>query len=126
MDTGWDTSEETLTRAYGEVVDNKGTRRLEAEMKNKHKEATFSEPPAEAKLWVIEQIAKFIRDTKGHGSFRKLIYEYLNLEYVDAYLAGGMDITNMLSPEEYKKNFKEKLFAAKDGDEPEIQMHSGD
>lgn len=103
---------------------------LEATVKNwalpGDNEIPLPEPSTEAKLWVIEQIAKFIRDTKGHGSFRKLIYEYLNLEYVDAYLAGGMDITNMLSPEEYKKNFKEKLFVAGDGDESEIQIHSGE
>ena len=110
MDTGWDTSEETLTWAYGEVVDNKGTRRLEAEMKNKPKEATFPEPSTEAKLWVLGQIAKFIHDTEGNGSFRKLIYEYLDLDYADAYLAGGMVLTTTLSQESYKE-FVGKVFA---------------
>ena len=33
MDTGWDTSEETLSRAYGKVVDDAGTREFEAKMK---------------------------------------------------------------------------------------------
>lgn len=104
--------------------------KLEAAVKNwtppGDNEAPLMEPSTEAKLWVIEQISRFIRDTKGHGSFRKLIYDYLNLEYADAYLAGGMDITNMLSPEEYKRNFKDKLFVVNDGNEPEIQTHSGE
>lgn len=52
----------------------------------------------EVKLWTISQIAKFIND--GGGTFRKLIYEYLDLDYVDAYEAGGMVITNALCREE--------------------------
>jgi hypothetical protein len=35
----------------------------------------FTEPSTEAKLWVLEQIAKFIHDTEARGSFRRLIYE---------------------------------------------------
>lgn len=48
----------------------------------------------EVKLWTISQIAKFIND--GGGTFRKLIYDYLNLDYMDAHMAGGMTITNAL------------------------------
>ena len=78
---------------------------LEATVKNwalpGDNEIPLPEPSTEAKLWVIEQIAKFIRDTKGHGSFRKLIYEYLNLEYVEAYEAGAMCITNSISSDNF-------------------------
>lgn len=48
----------------------------------------------ETKLWTISQIAKFIND--GGGTFRKFIYEYLDLEYAEAYDAGAMIITNAL------------------------------
>lgn len=61
------------------------------------------EPSTEAKLWVIGQIAKFIHDTHGDGSFRCMIYEYLKLGYSEAYLAGGMTITNTLSKEAYRE-----------------------
>ena len=71
---------------------------------------TFHESPHEAKLWVIQQIAKFIHDTEANGSFRTLIYEYLDLDYAEAYLVGGMDITNSLSHENYKE-FTGKVFA---------------
>lgn len=49
----------------------------------------------EVKLWTVSQIAKFIND--GGGTFRKLIYEYLDLDYMDACVAGGMTITNALA-----------------------------
>lgn len=71
---------------------------------------TFLESPHEAKLWVIQQIAQFIHDTEGNGSFRKLIYEYLDLDYGEAYMAGGMVITNTLSHENYKE-FNGKVFS---------------
>lgn len=64
----------------------------------------------EAKLWVLRQISQFIRDTEAQGTFRKLIYEYLDLDYTDAYLAGGMDIINSLSHENYKE-FVGKIFS---------------
>ena len=69
-----------------------------------HKNNPYPEPNSEAKLWVITQLAQFIHDTNGSGSFRHMIYEYLNLpNYHDAYLAGGMVITNTLSEEAYKE-----------------------
>lgn len=87
---------------------------------------TLPEPSTEAKLWVIEQITKFIHDTGGNGSFRKLIYEYLDLDYADAYLAGGMVITNTLSHESYKE-FVGKMFLIEiKEDEPETQIHPGE
>lgn len=89
---------------------------------------TYPEPSTEAKLWVVQQIAKFIHETEAHGSFRKLIYDYLNLDYVEAYLAGGMDITNTMSPDDYRK-YVGKMFivAMREGEnEPAIQFHSGD
>ena len=61
----------------------------------------FTEPSTEAKLWVIDRIAQFICDTEGEGTFRKLIYEYLNLEYVEAYEAGAMCITNSISSDNF-------------------------
>jgi hypothetical protein len=88
--------------------------------------STYPEPSTEAKLWVLGQIAKFIHDTEARGSFRRLIYEYLDLDYVEAYVAGGMDITNTLSHGNYK-NFVGRVFRVNIiEDEPEIQIHSGD
>lgn len=96
--------------------------KLEAVVKNwtppRDNEAPLTEPSTEAKLWVLKQIAKFIRDTEAQGSFRKLIYEYLDLDYTDAYLAGGMDIINSLSHENYKE-FVGKVFILKT-DESEL------
>lgn len=63
----------------------------------------YPEPSTEAKLWVIQQLAQFIRDTEGDGSFRKMIYDYLNLSYQEAYLAGGTVITNSIDKESYKE-----------------------
>ena len=62
---------------------------------------TYTEPSTEAKLWVIDQIAQFIIDTEGDGTFRKLIYDYLNLQYAEAYEAGAMCITNSMSSDNY-------------------------
>lgn len=62
---------------------------------------TYTEPSTEAKLWVVDKIAQFIIDTEGDGTFRKLIYEYLNLEYSEAYEAGAMCITNSISSDNY-------------------------
>lgn len=62
---------------------------------------TYTEPSTEAKLWVVDRIAQFICDTQGDGTFRKLIYEYLNLQYAEAYEAGAMCITNSLSTENF-------------------------
>ena len=88
--------------------------KLEATIKNWElpgdKEAPLTEPSTEAKLWVLRQISQFIRDTEAQGTFRKLIYEYLDLDYTDAYLAGGMDIINSLSHENYKE-FVGKVFS---------------
>ena len=62
---------------------------------------TYTEPSTEAKLWVIDRIAQFIIDTEGDGTFRKLIYDYLNLDYAEAYEAGAMCINNSISTENY-------------------------
>lgn len=62
------------------------------------------EPSAEAKLWVISQISRFIHDTKGDGTYRILIYEYLNFNnYHEPYEAGAMVITNSISKESYEE-----------------------
>jgi hypothetical protein len=63
----------------------------------------MTEPPTEAKLWVITQLAQFIHDHKAEGTFRTMIYNYLNLTYQEAYLAGGMTITNSLSRDSYEE-----------------------
>lgn len=59
------------------------------------------------KLWIISQIAKFILD--GGGTFRKLIYEYLELDYASAYGAGGMTISNCVNDARYKLADKVEL-----------------
>lgn len=59
------------------------------------------ESPYEAKLWVIRQIAKFIIETEGKGTFRKF-NDYLGVEYADSYDAGGMTITNAICKGENK------------------------
>jgi hypothetical protein len=63
----------------------------------------MTEPSTEAKLWVITQLAQFIHDHKADGTFRTLIYDYLNLTYQEAYLASGMTITNRLSKDSYEE-----------------------
>ena len=78
---------------------------LEATVKNwalpGDNEIPLPEPSTEAKLWVVDKIAQFIIDTEGDGTFRKLIYEYLNLEYVEAYEAGAMCITSSISSDNF-------------------------
>ena len=49
-------------------------------------------------LEMLKKISQYIKD--GGGSFRALIYGYLNLQYTDAYLAGGMDLSNAICTEE--------------------------
>ena len=62
------------------------------------------EPSIEAKLWVISQISRFIHDTKGDGTYRTLIYDYLNFNnYHEPYEAGAMVITNSISKESYEE-----------------------
>lgn len=64
----------------------------------------YPEPTSESKLWVITQIASFIHDTRADGTFRTLIYDYLNFNnYHEPYLAGGMTITNSLSQDSYEE-----------------------
>ena len=63
----------------------------------------YPEPPTYAKLWVISQLAQFIHNNKADGTFRTMIYDYLNLSYQEAYLAGGMVITNSLSKDNYEE-----------------------
>ena len=63
---------------------------------------TFHESPHEAKLWVIRQIAKFITETQGKGTFREF-NDYLGIGYADSYDAGGMTITNAVMPFTRKK-----------------------
>ena len=79
--------------------------KLEAAVKNwtppGDNEAPLTEPSTEAKLWVIDRIAQFICDTEGEGTFRKLIYDYLNLDYADAYDAGAMCITSSISSDNF-------------------------
>lgn len=56
------------------------------------------DPGADAKVWVLRKLAEHIKD--GCGSFRTMIYDYLDMDYSTAYLAGGMEVSNALSSEE--------------------------
>ena len=51
------------------------------------------EPDEKEKLWVIEQLSKFV--LSGGGTFR-LMLEALNLSYHNAYTSGGMIVSNAL------------------------------
>ena len=55
----------------------------------------IKEPNDDAKLWTLSAIAKFI--VGDGGSFRNLVYDYLGLDYDEAYRAGGMIITNAIA-----------------------------
>jgi hypothetical protein len=59
----------------------------------------MNEPALDDKLWMIGKLADFINETKGQGTFRKML-EYLDMPYQDTYLAGGMTISNALATED--------------------------
>jgi hypothetical protein len=62
----------------------------------KFKERAMIEPSLDGKLWMIDKLADFINETKGQGTFRKML-EYLNMPYEATYLTGGMTISNALA-----------------------------
>lgn len=51
------------------------------------------EPDEKEKLWVIEQLSKFVLN--GGGTFRMML-KALNLSYHNAYTSGGMIVSNAL------------------------------
>lgn len=60
-------------------------------MSNTPNKTTDTDRDLQVKLEALSQIAEFIND--GGGSFRKFI-DYLDLDYCDAFDAGGMLISN--------------------------------
>lgn len=66
----------------------------------------FVKPTIEQVAWVMQHI---LQNAKEKGSYRYLIYERMGFDfdaYAPLYLAGGMDINNLLLESMYPDEFK--------------------